>query len=48
MLAVTYAALFLLALFLALQGNAEQQRWALGALMTVLGSALGYLVGRKA
>jgi hypothetical protein len=48
LLASTYAALLLLALFLALRGNAEQQRWALGALMTILGSILGYLVGRKA
>jgi hypothetical protein len=48
LLAVTYTALVLLALVLAVWGDIEQQRWALGALMTVLGSILGFLVGRKA
>ena len=48
LLAVTYTALFLLALVLAVWGNVEQQRWALGALMTILGSILGFLVGRRA
>ncbi|MDC0712102.1 hypothetical protein POL68_26790 [Stigmatella sp. ncwal1] len=47
LLSITYTALFLMALFLAIRGTAEQQRWALGALMTVLGSILGYLVGKK-
>ncbi|WP_187345279.1 hypothetical protein [Cystobacter ferrugineus] len=40
--------LFLLALVLAIWGDVEQQRWALGALMTILGSILGFLVGQKA
>jgi len=48
LLAVTYASLVILALVLAVMGNIEQQQWALSALMTVLGSILGYLVGRKA
>jgi hypothetical protein len=45
--AVTYVALLLLAIGLAVWGRIEQQKWALGALMTILGSVLGYLVGRK-
>ncbi|HZI09995.1 MAG TPA: hypothetical protein VE153_06340 [Myxococcus sp.] len=47
LVAATYLALLLLAFSLCLWGGAEQQKWALGALMTILGSILGYLVGRK-
>jgi fatty acid desaturase len=47
LLAATYVALLVLAFGLAVWGTAEQQKWALGALMTILGSILGYLVGRK-
>ncbi|MDY7226668.1 hypothetical protein [Hyalangium rubrum] len=47
LLALTYVALLMLALSLAVWGDAKQQEWALGALMTILGSSLGYLVGRK-
>lgn len=48
LLVVMFTALFLVALVLAVWGNAEQQRWALSALMTILGSILGFLVGRRA
>ncbi|HEX8706200.1 MAG TPA: DUF3040 domain-containing protein [Myxococcaceae bacterium] len=47
LVAVTYLALLVLALGLAVWGTVEQQKWALGALTTMLGSILGYLVGRK-
>lgn len=47
LVAATYLALVVLAFGLSVWGSAEQQKWALGALMTILGSILGYLVGRK-
>jgi fatty acid desaturase len=48
LLAVMFTALFLLATLLAVWGDVEQQRWGLGALMTILGSIMGFLVGRRA
>jgi hypothetical protein len=47
LIAMTYIALLLLSFYLALWGSTEQQKWALSALMAILGSILGYLVGRK-
>ncbi len=47
LLATTYGILFLLTTFLAIWGNTEQQRWALGALTAVQSSLLGFLVGRR-
>ncbi|WP_157758608.1 hypothetical protein [Cystobacter fuscus] len=47
LLAVMFIILFLLALGFALRGDAEQKRWAFGALSAILGSIPGVLIGRK-
>lgn len=47
LISVTYVALLILASVLAVWGEMEQQKWALSALMTILGSVLGYLVGQR-
>lgn len=47
LMTLTYVLLFIFSAYWALHGNTEQQKWALSGLSAILGSALGFLAGRK-